>query len=329
VGLAVRPILKRVKNDVIFVAVKIIMTVHRLLPRCLGLKVFESIGRIAFCFPNRERTQTIDHLRMIFGNSWRPSAVRRCARSVYGNLGKNAFDALYLSRIKKERFLKYVRSDDLAEIRQAYERGRGVMVVTAHCGCFEMLLHFFAMQGFPCFAIGSRLYDKRLDDLVSKLRSGENMVYLHRSENLRTMLKFLKAGRVMGVLIDQDTSVEGVFAHFLGKLAYTPSGVIKLARRYGIPVFAVTTARESDETHRVFISREIDLTATGREMEDCVRGIETINAHISETIKRYPSQWVWMHRRWSKRSGDEAYRNVPNIEQYVTVTPSPGERKGL
>jgi KDO2-lipid IV(A) lauroyltransferase len=204
----------------------------------------------------------------------------------------------------------------MTEVRQAYARGKGVMVVTAHCGCFELLLHFIAVQGIPCFAIGSTLYDKRLDALVEKLRSGENIVYLHRSESPRAMLRLMKSGRIMGVLIDQDTHVDGVFAHFLGKLAYTPSGAVTMARRYDIPVFAMTTVRETDQTHRIMISKEINLHATGREIEDCVRGIEMINAHISATIERYPSQWVWMHCRWNKRPEDEAYRGIPNIERY-------------
>jgi KDO2-lipid IV(A) lauroyltransferase len=147
--------------------------------------------------------------------------------------------------------------------------------------------------------------------------AGKNILYLHRSENPRAMLRLLKEGRLMGVLIDQDTHVDGVFAHFLGNLAYTPYGAIKLAQRYGIPVFAVTTIRQADQTHRIIISKEIDVHATGREMEDCVRGIEMINNHISATIRQYPAQWVWMHDRWSRRPENEAFRGIPNIENYM------------
>ena len=312
---------KRLKNDGIFAAVKFLMALHRILPRRVGLKIFESIGFLAFCLPNRERTRTIEHLTGVFGKKWQPSKIYSCARCVYGDLGRNAFDALFFSRLNKSQLERFVRFDDLTEFKRAHERGRGVMVVTAHCGCFEMLLHFFAIEGFPSFAIGSKLYDKRLDDLVSQLRSGENIEYLHRSENPRAMLRLLKAGKAMGVLIDQDTNVDGIFAHFLGKLAYTPCGAIKLAQRYDIPVFAVTTVRDSALTHRVFISPEIDLHATGREIEDYVRGIEMINSHISATIERYPTQWVWMHERWSRRPDDEAYRAIPNIEQYGVGDP--------
>jgi KDO2-lipid IV(A) lauroyltransferase len=274
------------------------------------------LGKAAFCFPNRERTLTLQHVGMIFGDRWTPQQVRSCARGVYGDLAKNAFDALYFSRQKDRAFERYVECDDMAQFRRAYDRGRGVVAITAHCGCFEMLLHYFAFRGFSCFAIGSRLYDERLDSIVKDLRSGPNIAYLHRSDNLRGMINLLREGRVLGALIDQDTKVDGVFARFLGKLAYTPWGAIKLARRRDIPVFVVTTARLAHEKHGIFISDEILLHETGDETEDCVRAIERINGHISETIERFPSQWVWMHRRWNKRPEDEGMRGVPNIEKY-------------
>jgi Kdo2-lipid IVA lauroyltransferase/acyltransferase len=313
---AIRQFLKRSKNDCIYVAVVCLIAIQRLLPRWVGLRIFGSLGTVIFLVPNRERTLTFEHLRMIFGGRWSPSAIASCARKVYGDLGKNAFDAAFFSQLNKKQLDRYMHCDDLSEFKKAFDRGNGIMAVTAHCGCFEMLLHFFAAQGFPCFAIGSKLYDNRLDALVSKLRSGENIQYFHRSESPRAMLRLLKAGNIMGVLIDQDTNVDGVFAHFLGRLAYTPSGAVKIARRYGIPVFAVTTARQSDQTHKVMISREIELHMTGNEIEDCVKGIEMINAHISATIEQYPSQWVWMHRRWNRRPDEERLRETPNIEHY-------------
>jgi KDO2-lipid IV(A) lauroyltransferase len=182
-----------------------------------------------------------------------------------------------------------------------------------------MLLHYFASRGFGCFAIGRELYDKRIDALVRKQRSGENIVYLHRTENLRKFLKLLGEGRLFGVLIDQDTRVDGVFAHFLGRLAYTPSGTVKLAMRMNLPVFVVTTARQKDDTHRIFV-REVKLVSGGKSDGDLVRNVERINAVIGETIKAYPDQWVWMHRRWRHTPLDKGYENIPNIEKIETNT---------
>jgi KDO2-lipid IV(A) lauroyltransferase len=308
----------RFKNNSIYAAVRGVIIIHGLLPRWLGHLLFSLIAVLVFCFPHREKRRTLAHLTKIFGNSWSRRKINATARSVYRDLGINFFDALYFAQDRERRLSRLVCCDDLGEFKQAYDRGKGVMAITAHCGCFEMLLHYFAYRGFNCFAIGSRLYDKRLDAYVGKLRSGRNIMYIHRSENPRTLLRLLKEARVMGALIDQDTRVDGVFAHFLGKLAYTPSGAVKMALRYDIPVFVVTTVRRKDGKHAIFVSRELHFPATGNEEETLVKAVETINDAIGATIMQYPSQWVWMHRRWQRQSSDPAYAGCPSIERYVS-----------
>jgi len=307
---------KRLKNDLIFAAVVCIAALHRLMPRNMGLWLFESIGIFVFCIPTRDRERTVGQLRMIFGEKWPEEKIRSMARRVYRDLGKNAFDALFFARGDKKRLDRFIECDDLSEFREAYALGRGVVAITAHCGCFEMLLHYFAAQGFCSFAIGKEVYDKRLDRLVTGLRSGPNITYLYRSENPRTIIKLLKQGKLMGALIDQDTKVDGVFAHFCGKTAYTPFAPIKIAMRYDIPVFVVTTARDNRGIHRIFVGRRCTLQKTGDETRDIVYNVEAVNARISETIMNYPSQWVWMHRRWNRRPEDPEYRDIANIEWY-------------
>ena len=319
VNSAARGFIKRGKNDLIFAAVQCVLFAHRLLPRRLGLVVFEILGAVAYCFPNRERTRTVEHLRTIYSGQWPEKKILATARRVYRELGKNAFDAIYFARCNKKQLGKNVLCDDLDGFRQAYDRGKGVVAITAHCGCFEMLLHYFAAQGFRSFAIGKEVYDRRLDRLVTKMRSGENITYVHSSDNPRAIIRLLREGRLMGALIDQDTRVDGVFAHFLGKLAYTPSTPVKLAMRYDIPVFVVTTARQENGTHRIFVSERISLRKSGDESRDLVKNVEAVNGLISATILKYPAQWVWMHRRWQRQPDNEGYKDVPNIERYENI----------
>jgi Kdo2-lipid IVA lauroyltransferase/acyltransferase len=252
-------------------------------------------------------------LSLVFGTRLSAHEISRLAARVYKGIGKNLFDALYLSRAPKHEVDKIVQCDDLAALWNAYNQKRGVLTVVAHTGCFEMLLQYFASRGFGCFAIGRELYDRRIDALVRKHRTGENIVYLHRTENLRKFLKLLEEGRLFGVLIDQDTKVDGVFAHFLGRLAYTPSGTVKLAMRLNLPVFVVTTARQENDRHRIFVKR-IDLESGNDVITDLLRNIEKVNAAIGETIEAFPDQWVWMHRRWRHTPADKGYESIPNIE---------------
>ncbi len=271
------------------------------IPRKLGLMLFGMIGAIAFIFPNREKSRTIQHLKLIFGNSWSESEILKTARNVYIELGKNLFDGIHLPGLPKDKLGKVIKYDSFDDFRDAYNKGKGVIAISAHIGCFEMLPHYYAYKGFRSFSIGRRLYDERLELLIRRIRNGESTEYLDRSERPRNFIRKLQEGKVFGVLIDQDTRVEGVYADFLGKKAYTPSGAIKMAMKLKIPVFVVTTARNPDNTHTVYIGKRLPLIDTGDFESDLIQNVQIANNKICETILKFPSQWVWMHRRWKRQ----------------------------
>jgi len=137
--------------------------------------------------------------------------------------------------------------------------------------------------------------------MVRSIRSGPNIEYIARSENARKILRFLEEGRVFGALIDQDTSVDGVFAEFLGKPAHTPCGPVRIAMKYKIPGVVAATVRGPDNRHQVMISPELELADTGNFERDLVENVTRANRILCMTIDEYPSQWVWMHRRWRRK----------------------------
>ena len=292
---------KALKNFLLGFTAQRLFTLATLLPRPLGLWLFGTVGKTAFLLPNREKTRTLEHLRLICGATWSEEKIKTTARNVYRELGKNMFDAIYLSRAPRERFETLVRHDDLADFKKAYDCGRGVVVITAHVGCFEMLLHCFARYGFRSFAIGRRMFDPRLEGIVRTIRSGEDIEYMGRDEGALKVVRQLKQGKIFGVLIDQDVRVEAVFADFLGRPANTPSGPMKIAMKFNIPVVVVTTARQPDNTHYIFVSKPLDLACTGDFENDLVKNVQIANDIICNTIRRFPEQWVWMHRRWKRK----------------------------
>jgi KDO2-lipid IV(A) lauroyltransferase len=292
---------KSIRNSLLYYAARFFFGCALLLPRTAGLHLFGAIGSIVFLFPNREKRRTLDHLGLIYGDKWSREKIKSVARKVYVMLGKNMFDAVYLSRASQERFNALVKHDDLSPFREAYGRGNGVIVITAHVGCFEMLLHFFARQGFRSFAVGRRMFDSRIEGLLRKVRSGEDIEYMGRDEGPVKVVRRLKEGKAFGVLIDQDIRVESVFADFLGRPAHTPCGPLKIAMKLDIPVVVATTSRQPDNTHYVFLSKPLELADTGDFNRDLVENVQTANDLISETIKCFPDQWVWMHRRWKRQ----------------------------
>lgn len=309
--------IKRRRNDLIYGFLLCLFFLAQVVPRRIGLWIFGAVGWLFYCIPTVEKERTRQNLRLIYGGQWSEKRIRAVARTVYVQLAKNIFDAIYLSGCSDQTFASIVHYNDISSLERAYAQGRGLIGMTGHIGCFEMIVYLVARRGFKCVTIGQRLFDPRVDALTRKMRTGLDITYLHRDGSGREVLRLLRSGCAFGVLIDQDVNLDGVFARFLGITAYTPSGPMRLAMKYGIPVFAIYTARQPDDTHQVSITGPLELENTGDFTRDLVLNIQKVNDILSEGILKNPQQWVWMHRRWRKKPTDEESRNVPNIESYL------------
>jgi KDO2-lipid IV(A) lauroyltransferase len=309
--------IKKRKNDLVYFIILKVYLLAKFLPRKIGLSLFGLFGRVLFLLPTKDKKRTIKHLSLIFSGTWNTNKIMRTAREVYVNLGKNIFDAVYLSRCNNEKFSAIVKHNSLSGFQNASKLGKGVIGISSHQGCYEMNVQIVARNGFRCMTIGQKLFDKRVDRLIVEMRTREDIKYVYRDKSSREAVRFLKEGGVLGVLLDQDTYGDGVFAHFLGIPAYTLSGPIRLAMRYGIPVIAGYSARQKDDTHYIHFSEPIKLENTGDFNRDLTINVEKVNDFHCKGILKYPEQWVWMHRRWRRKPDNEKYKDVPNIEDYL------------
>jgi KDO2-lipid IV(A) lauroyltransferase len=275
--------------------------VGRALPRPVGLAFFSFLGTVCYYLLHTDRRLTVKNLRFVFGNEWCEKKIRAVSRAVFRSQGKNLFDAVHLGAAKAGVFDNIVSHDSLYKVAQACGRGKGIVAITAHLGCFEMLLHLFARRGLSCFAVGRAFRNQDVDEAVRKMRSGPDIEYVDRSESSRKIVRLLRQGKVMGVLIDQDTKVEGVFADFLGHPAFTPSSAVRFAMKLGIPMFVAVTARVAGDKHHVYVSEELIPVNTGDTNADLIANIRRINDVIGGYIRKHPEQWVWMHERWKTK----------------------------
>ncbi|MDR3012438.1 MAG: lysophospholipid acyltransferase family protein [Chitinispirillales bacterium] len=278
----------------------------QVLPRKFGLKLFAFCGWIFYYFLPKDRKRTIDNLKFIFGQEWCDKKIRVTAKKVFQSIGKNLFDAIKLNTLSAKKFDKVVSHDPLDSWEAAKASGKGAIHVTAHLGCFEMLLHFFVRKGFEGVIVGRPFKNPAIDEVVRRMRSGPSIAYIDRSENPRTIVRLLREGRMMGVLVDQDTTkVEGVFADFLGHPAFTPSSAIKFAMKFNVPIIVSVTARLKNDKHHVFIGPQIERVDTGNFEDDLAATVRQINNAIGSYIRKFPEQWVWMHERWKTKQATE------------------------
>jgi KDO2-lipid IV(A) lauroyltransferase len=194
----------------------------------------------------------------------------------------------------------------LESIRQAASKGKGVLVVTAHLGNWELLAGFYARR-FPgrVTVVARQVYDPRFDRMVTQMRERQGYQVVQRGTALRGILKALQGNGLVGVLCDQDTGRDGVFVPFFGKAAWTPSGPARIARKTGAALVPSFITRGKDGLFEVMIGREIRVPRSHDMEKDILETTRRYTEAIEYEVRAHPDQWVWMHERWKTRPEEE------------------------
>jgi KDO2-lipid IV(A) lauroyltransferase len=292
--------LKKLKNTLIYFMVLFLIWFVRKLPRGFAIRCLGKMGSLCFYLVGSERKKTIRHLEWIFHDQWPQEKIRQVAKQVFINLGRNMVDVIRF-KMKDENsfFQEHITCEGWEHFEPAYKKGKGVVCLVSHMGAFELLHHFMGWKGYLTCVTGTQIYDPRLNRLLVENRRGPNNTYIERgTDSPRQIIRCLRDGNLFGVLLDQDTKVEGVFAPFLGKNAYTPSAPVKLAMKTGAAIVPFIIRMTPDFNHKITIEPEIVCEDTGDFEKDLITNVTRCNDIISKWILKTPDQWVWMHERW-------------------------------
>ncbi len=188
----------------------------------------------------------------------------------------------------------WVRWDDRSVLDAALARGKGVVFISGHVGNWELLARRVALAGYPCQTIAKETTDPRTTALIEKFRASSKLKSIWRGQPgaARFMLRALRDGQILGMLIDQDTDVQSVWVPFFGRPAKTPRAAADLALRTGAAVVVGFCQRAADGRYRV-VMRELSTLGL-----DAVGLTAALSQQIEAAIREAPEQWVWMHRRW-------------------------------
>lgn len=212
--------------------------------------------------------------------------------------------------IRQHNLARWIRCEGAEHFETAIRQGRGVLFATAHLGNWELSAYAHALLASPMNVIVRPLDNPLIDALVGRRRalSGNRLVL--KKDFARAILKALAANQAVGILIDQNASLEnGVFIDFFGIPACASTGLAKLAAHSGaavIPGFALWSEEESRYILRFYPPVAIS--------GDAVRDTQTLQAKLEAVIRAHPDQWLWIHRRWKTRPPGQPslYETVPN-----------------
>ena len=260
-------------------------------------------GGLAYKLLPKYRDITLRNLREAFAGEKGEKEIEQIAKDVFRNLGKTGAECLSLRKFNRKAIKRLVREEDYRPIKEILSKGKGVIILASHFGNWEMSSIGGVAVGLDVTIIGRRIYYPPYNKFLASIRESKGVKILYRDEKniLRKSLQVLKSNKILGVAPDQDVdSVDGVFVNFFGKPAYTPTGPVIMAMLSGAPILPTFMLRENGR-FRLFVEEPIYVEKSGDRKQDIINYTQKWSDVVEEYIRKYPSQWVWMHKRWKTK----------------------------
>ncbi len=268
------------------------------IPKQLAVVLANVLGNIWFMIDKNHRDVAYNNLSNAFGDHKTPSEIRMIAREAFKNFARIPFEMGWALRLNLNDFMRYCRVNGFLNLQKAHAKGKGVLILTLHIGNWELLSNPVIFDGYKAGFVYRPLDFKPADKFITHYRSRFGGVPIPKKKSMRKILRPLKKGQCVGILLDQDSGrAAGVFADFFGKPACTNKGLALLALKTGAPVIPAFLARHGTRFIIEF-GPEIPLVQTGQKEKDILANTQQYNRALEDIIRRYPEQWLWVHRRW-------------------------------
>lgn len=230
---------------------------------------------------------------------------RRILRASYINLGRGGAEVIRLGGFFHRRLKRRVNYDRFAYWNEVAARnpGRGMIILSAHFGNFELLAPAHSLHGFQINLVHHTQRFLAGDALITFIRERAGVEILRKHAAARAMLKALRRGETVGVPFDQNAKrSEAIFVPFFGEPAATTSGLARIVAISGAPVVPAFIVREPNQrSHRIEIQDEVPIQRSDDTEADIVENTRRFVKVIEDTVRRYPEQFLWTHRRYRTR----------------------------
>ncbi|MEI7750569.1 MAG: lysophospholipid acyltransferase family protein [Candidatus Omnitrophota bacterium] len=286
------------------------------LPRNWALALANKVGYLGYRFVSRQRTKILENLKLAYGNTKSPEEMDAIGRGVMGHMLQTAVDFLRFSRLSPDQAASFVEVGDAYSFcKDILQEGKGLIIMTAHLGNWELLAGIFCLQGFRGAVVGRRIYYEPYNQWIVGLRSAVCVRTIYQDEAVRQIHATLKAGEILGMLPDQDRdSVRGIFVDFFGRPAYTSVAPVKIAMASGTPILPAFMVRMPGNRYKLLLGNLIRPKIDAGDRTTSIRKYtEAWMKDFEEVIRRYPEQWGWMHDRWKTRPDEAAAAELNTV----------------
>jgi KDO2-lipid IV(A) lauroyltransferase len=278
-----------------------------LLPRSLARAAAILLAGAVYHLHGRLRRVGLRNLEIAYPQM-SPRERRRIVRGVFVSLGRQLAEFCQFPRYTRENVSQVAVYEGFENFDAAQRRGKGVLFLTAHLGGWEVGSFVHSIHGHKLQIVVRALDNPYLDRMVERHRTLHGNSTFEKQDFARGLISAMRAGETVGLLMDQNmTPPAGVFVDFFGVKACTASGIARVALRTDasvVPAFTIWDA--TLRRYRITFAPPLALPKTGDDERNVLEATQLFTSVIEEYVRRYPDQWLWVHRRWKTRPEGEA-----------------------
>ncbi len=282
------------------------------LPLSLLMPFFETLGLVYCLFDGKHRRIAKINLDIAFPEM-EEEKKRMIIRNSYKNLSRTAAEVIKIGYLDDEYLRENVIFEGLENILGPHGKGTGVFAITAHYGNWELMASTFGKVIANIDVIVRPQRESFINAYVNKKRELFGNSVIVKFESAREVIRRVKGGRIIGVLMDQDTHLHrGIFVNFFGLPACTLDAIPRIAFATGAKMVPVFPFRDPQNKYRHTVRFYPPVNPDTEDRDDFVRlSLQNINAKFEEIIAKGPDHWLWLHRRWRTRPpGEEAIYDI-------------------
>ncbi len=264
-------------------------------------------GKIVYRLcPVRKKT-VMDNLSLVFGDRLSAAEIKRLAQSFYSHLFKLVAENLSRAWMSEERMLSRVRVVGHEHLAKAFEKNRGILLLTGHFGNWEFtpvaaIAHFKEFRG-RFHVLRKLLANKFFEKILFRRFYKAGLTVIPKKNSLDHVLSALERNDIVAFIMDQyaNPSKDGILVDFFGRKAGTFKSLALIARETGAPVIPAICYREAGGTHVMRFSEPVPWMENDDADAEIAENTRGYNRILENMVLEHPDQWLWAHRRWKTK----------------------------
>lgn len=263
------------------------------------------LGDLGYFFDRPHRAIARHNLKMAFGDTKSDKEIRRIIRDVFRNFSQTAVEFLSIPSLTYEKAEKLITPENRQRLDDCLKRNKGIVLIASHFGNWELMAAAGAIAGYNISAVAKPMENSFWDKIINEVRESSGLRIIARDRSAFAIVRRLKRNEVIGILADQNTRKQNVFVDFFGMKAATTPGPALLALKTGAALVPAFMLRNGRGSHRLIVEEPIELSPTGNTEADALALTQQYSSVLERYVREYPSQWLWLHRRWRTRPPGE------------------------